>query len=172
MELAATFAKKQIKCRSIKPSTGHDQRVGTDPALLVDLVELATGSSPAPATITTKAMKPARLRWWSWWSWPHHRARRRPRHQQQLRPGRRHRPGFAGRAGHRIEHGTGQDTGHDHDQGDSTGAGPALLHVLAYSHCMLNGNCLLKIDRKSIVDLLQISCNLIVDLSQIYRNFP
>jgi hypothetical protein len=65
--------------------------------LLVELVELATGSSTAPtkapATITTKATAPARLRWWIF---------PQPSPGEQIRS-------------RSIKHGTGQDTGHDHD---------------------------------------------------------
>jgi hypothetical protein len=47
-------------------SHDHDQDDNAGPLLLV---ELTTSSSTAPATITTKAAAPARLRWWNWWNW-------------------------------------------------------------------------------------------------------
>jgi hypothetical protein len=58
---------------------------------------------------------------------PRQQHRPRQRHQPRQRPGRRyrHRPALAGGAGgadHLIEH----DTGHDHDQGSSTGPPPLV----------------------------------------------
>jgi hypothetical protein len=94
---------EQIRSHRIKHGTdrNHDQGNDAGPPLLV---ELATGSNTAPATITTRATTPARRRWWSW---PPDRAQQRPRRQ--------HRPALAGGAGHCIEQGD------SHDQGDSTG---------------------------------------------------
>jgi hypothetical protein len=47
----------------------HDQGDGTGPLLLVELVEMATGSNTAPAkmpaTIKPKATAPSRRRWWN-----------------------------------------------------------------------------------------------------------
>jgi hypothetical protein len=57
---------EQIRSRSIKHSTGHDHDQGDNagPPLLVELV--STTQAKAPATITTRAAAPARLRWWNW----------------------------------------------------------------------------------------------------------
>ncbi len=89
----------------------HDQDDNAGPLLLVELVELATGSSTAqaktPATITTKAATPARLRWWSF---------PQPSLGEQIRS-------------RSIKHGTGQGNDRNRDQDDN--AGPALLVELA-----------------------------------------